>query len=134
MLKFKAKKYIKEDCTKRVLDSEFVAYKYRLSMAYKQGVRAQHQPDKMILRSLRTASFRNMHGHYWSLRTRNSKAFPLSPFCRILETSISAWTFLASNTSRILFMSWIRLRSLFRTKLTTMDFRPDEQMEAMRRL
>ena len=79
-----------------------------------------------------TSIQRNMLGHYWSLRTRNSKAFPRSLFRIILETTISAWTFLVSN--RLLFISSITLRSLFRTKLTTTDFRPDEQRAAMRRL
>ena len=68
------------------------------------------------------------------LRTQNSKAFPLSPFRRILKTKYQHMDISHFKNKSILFISWIRMRSLFRTKLTTTDFRADEQTEVMRGL
>lgn len=119
-------------CTRRVL--EFVASKDRQEETV-NGIQTRcasktKHSDKI---SENSTSFRNGHGHYWSLRTRNLKAFPLSPFCRILETNILAHGH-SSLRNIILFMSWIRLRSFFRTKLTTIHFRPDGQTDVMRGL
>src|ERR1700691_1024651 len=103
----------------------------RLPMAYRRGVGPQHQRQVSQIRSLRTESFRNIHGHcrgYVRETRRHLHHLRFTEFwnkCQHMDI-------LTKN--RIPFMSWIRLRSLFMTKLTTMDFHPGEHTEVMRRM
>jgi len=103
----------------------------RLLMASRRSVHAQHQRQVIQIRSLRIESFRNMHGHFWGYVRETRRHFHHLRFTEFWN-KYQHMDILAKN--RIPFMSWITLRSRFRTKLTTMDFRPDEHTEVMRRM